>query len=622
MTQSNLQTRILRLDRAALAGDAIPVTVSSITPVDRGGWIEVLDHSPHAIDLTRAVEGLPLIEGHDLSRAPLGRIVDLKTDGKRLRGTVKFGASTRAQEILADVRAGIVTGLSIGYQVLATKTDGETVTATLWQPHEASAVAVPADMAAGFFRNLPLGDNTMTTEIDTDVESVQLSRSQRRAAASSLVNDQERIGSIRDILSRFSKFADEGAHQLAQRLIDTGGTFHELQGYILARVNDKPAPSSNIGFSDTRSLGGGELGLSRKDLASYSLIRAIRASAYGKDQRRLIEEAGLEMEISAALAQRSGITPKGIAIPNEVFFGRRDLMVGTSTAGGHLVATELLAGSYISTLDVMPQVIALGATTLPNLTGNVAIPRMTSGTAPAWLASEGATFTETQPAFDQVTLTPKDIATMTDLSRRLLQQSTPAADQLVRSDLARRISAGIDRAAVAGTGTSGQPLGILGTAGIGSVAGGTNGLAPNWNNVTKLIQEVGIDNALTGKLGFLTNASVAATLLRTEKAASTGMFIWEAGRDGSEGTVAGYRAAVSNNVPSNLTKGTASGICSAMIFGNWSDLLIGMWGGIDLTIDPYTFSSSGALRITAAATVDIAVRHPESFAAIQDVLTT
>ena len=83
----------------------------------------------------------------------------------------------------------------------------------------------------------------------------------------------------------------------------------------------------------------------------------------------------------------------------------------------------------------------------------------------------------------------------------------------------------------------------------------------------------------------------------------------------------GYRTAVSNQVPSDLDKGTSTGVCSGIIFGNWADLIVGMWGGLDIQVNPYSLDTTGAVRITAFQDVDVAVRHPESFSAMQDALT-
>ena len=122
---------------------------------------------------------------------------------------------------------------------------------------------------------------------------------------------------------------------------------------------------------------------------------------------------------------------------------------------------------------------------------------------------------------------------------------------------------------------------------------------------------------IVGSLGYLTNTKVRGKLKLTQKFSGTnGDPIWEKGNE-----MNGYRAAVSNQVPSTLTKGTAAGICSAIIYGNWADMLIGMWGGLDILVNPYILSGTGSVRIEAFQSADIAVRHPESFAAMVDALT-
>ena len=171
-------------------------------------------------------------------------------------------------------------------------------------------------------------------------------------------------------------------------------------------------------------------------------------------------------------------------------------------------------------------------------------------------------------------------------------------------------------AAINGSG-SGQPTGILNTSGIGDVAGGTNGLAPTWAHIINIIKEVDIDNALFGQLGWLLNAATTAKLQTTEKASNTAQFIL-----GEMGTMlAGHPVYKTNAVPSNLDKGTSTGVCSALIFGNFADLLIGQWGGIDLVVDNVTQATSGILRLVVNTYADVAVRHPQSFSAMQDALT-
>ena len=364
-----------------------------------------------------------------------------------------------------------------------------------------------------------------------------------------------------------------------------------------------------------------------EELRKYSLRRAILASLPDADMR-LKRAAGFEMEVSATLADYLGKQPRGVMVPDEVFYGSRaftprtrTMTVGTANAGGDLVATQLLADQYITALANQPQVELLGARMLTGLVGNVAIPRETAGLAPTW-AGEATDAANSQPTFDQPNMTPHDLSVNVAISRRLLQQSTPAVDALVRTDIARYLNIGVDAAAISGSGSSNQPLGILNTSGVGVVSLGTNGAAPTWAALTECVEGVAAANALAGNLGWLTNGSVMGTLMRTPYVSSYPRYLWEQDpRDPTAGVIAGYTARVSNNCPSNLTKGSGSSL-SALIFGNWQEVLIGVWGGVDLIVDPYSQSRQGTLNITAWRTCDVLVRHPVSFDVIVDAITT
>jgi len=217
-----------------------------------------------------------------------------------------------------------------------------------------------------------------------------------------------------------------------------------------------------------------------------------------------------------------------------------------------------------------------------------------------------------------VALTPKTAGAYVDYSRRLLLQSSISVEAFVRLDIARTIALMIDLGAIAGTGASNQPRGILNTAGIGSVAGGTNGLAPTWDHLVDLESAVANANAPTGALGYLTNTKVRGKLKKTQMFSGTnGIPVW-----GTDGQLNGARAEVSNQVPSNLTKGTSNGVCSAIIYGNWSDLIIALWGGLDIMLDPYAGSTAGTKRVVALQDVDVSVRYAASFSSMQDALTT
>jgi HK97 family phage major capsid protein len=255
---------------------------------------------------------------------------------------------------------------------------------------------------------------------------------------------------------------------------------------------------------------------------------------------------------------------------------------------------------------------------LTGLVGDLAIPKQTGGATGYWLA-EGSAPTEGAVTLGQVAMTPHTFGAYVDVSRKLLKQSSISVENMIRNDIARTIALGIDYAGLHGNSGSdaNQPDGVAATGGIGSVVGGTNGAAPTWANIVSLETNVGQDNADIGSLAYITNAKVRGKLKTTLVTATYGdRMIWAGGAQ----PLNDYSAYISNQVSSTLSKGS-SNVASAIFFGNWADLVLGMWGEMDMLVDPYSLSTSGAVRTVAFQDIDFAVRHAESFAAMLDALT-
>lgn len=376
----------------------------------------------------------------------------------------------------------------------------------------------------------------------------------------------------------------------------------------LASVSQRFQPRA-ITPSDNPNL----LNMDTRQVRQYSLLRAINAAVSGD-----WTGAELEREASEAVAQRLNREPSGFFVPMDVQREQRDMTVGTDADGGYLVGTDLRSQSFVDVLRNRLSVMGAGATVLSGLVGDVAIPRKTAGTTFYWVGESGAP-TKSKPTLDQIGLTPHTGGAFTDLSRKFLNQSSLDAENMIRTDLAATCAAGIDLAALHGTAANDQPRGLAATVGIGSVAGGTDGAAPTWANIVGLETEVSIDNADFGKLAYMTNAKVRGKLKGTLITATYGEdFIWD--RRSPEAPLNGYPVHVTNQVSSTLTKGNQSA-SSAIFFGNWEDLLIAMWGTLDILVDPYTGSSSGTVRVVALQDVDVAVRRAQSFAAMLDALT-
>lgn len=600
--------RAMTLDRAVDAEQrTVKLAFSSEQPYDRWWGIEILDHSPGSVRLGRLRSGAPLLIDHENSiRSQVGVIESVEIGEDRVgRAVVRFGRDDESEKVFQKVQDGIVRNVSVGYQIHkavleSVNGDRETYRVTDWEPLEVSLVAVPADTTVGVGRSADEDSPIMEIRKEKEMSDVNVEVVKREAAEAAAQDFAKRTAEIIKIGEMFAKF---GGEKLAAEALRNGKTVEEFKQMILEKVASAPQPTAEIGMTE-------------KEARRFNFIRAINALANPGD-RKAQEAAAFEREASEAVAQRVGKPAQGMFVPFEV--QKRDLTVGTPGAGGHTVGTVLLAESFIDLLRNAMALTSLGARYLTGLVGNIAIPRQTGAATAYWVAESGAP-TESQQAFDQVAMSPKTVGAFTDISRKLLLQSSLDIEAFVRRDLATVLALEIDRAAIAGSGASNQPRGIINTSGIGSVAGGANGAVPTWANMIDLETQVAIANAAIGSLAYLTNAKVRGKLKTVQKVATYGNdFVWETMGNG-EGMVNGYRAVVSNQVPSNLTKGSGTNL-SAIIFGNWNDLIVGQWGTLDLMVDPYTASTSGTVRVVALQDVDIAVRHPESFSAMVDAIT-
>ena len=601
--------RALQVERAAINEEARTATLAfaSETPYERYWGIEILDINPTAMRQGRLRSGANLLVDHD-TRDVVGVIESVEVGAERVaRATVRFGKSARAEEVWQDVRDGIRRNVSVGYmihkaQLVETKEGVETYRVTDWEPFEVSLVSVPADPTVGIGRSLDAG---------TDAQDLPAAAGPAARAAATepepqpskdhIMSDVTTPVAERNHAAEISKIAKglPGGADMALDAIQRGLTTEQFQAEAIAKLSSKPMPTADIG-------------LDKRETKRYSMMRAINALANPGDAAAQ-RAAAFERECSEATSAKLGKQARGFMVPTEV--QRRDLNVTTATAGGNLVATELLGGSFIDALRNAMVIDRMGTRMLTGLVGNIAIPRL-SGTGTAYWVAENTAPTESDQTIAQVTMSPKTVGAFTDISRRLLLQSSIDVEAMVQNDLATILGQAIQQAAINGSGASNQPSGIL-TRVTASVIGGTNGAAPTWANIVQLESDVAIANADVGTLGYLTNARVRGKLKTTSKVSGQNGFVWDDG----DTPMNGYRTAVTNAVPSNLVKGTSGSTCSAIVFGNFADLVIGMWGSLDLMVDPYTGSTAGTVRVVALQDVDVQLRNVVSFATMVDALT-
>mgnify|MGYP001040479378 CR=1 FL=1 len=562
----------------------VQIAISSEEPVERSFGKEILDHTAEAIDLSFLASGrAPLLLDHDPEKQ-VGVIESVELDGqsRRLRAKVRFGKGELAREAFSDVVDGIKANISVGYAISKMEKDSrnkDTYRAKSWKPVEASLVSIPADMTVGVGRSsepshkpvIKTSFKERNTMSEVDIEAVKAEAQQ---------SAQRNAAQIVELGSRHNQ------GEMARKAISEGRSIEEFRGELLETIG------SQRGLEDQ------SVGMSKKEVRKFSLARAVNALANPTD-RRAQEAAAFEFECSRAAADQYGTTAQGLMLPAEVLrTWKRDMNSGDDAA---LFSDDFRGGDFIDALRNSSSVMQAGARMLGGLSGDVKIPRKSAASTAAWIATEGGDSTESEMTVGQVSLAPKTLGAFTDVTRQLLIQSSLDVEALIRDDLSRALAIAIDKAGLEGTGANGQPTGILNTNGVNSV---TNFAAanPTFAEVVTLETAVAEDNALMGNLSYIMPAGMYGALKTTEKAANTAQFVVEPG-----GTINGYRGIVSNQATSGN-----------LYFGNFDDLLIGMFGGLDLTVDPYSLSKSGTIRLVALQSVDVAVRHAVSFAVGND----
>lgn len=646
--------RALEVSSYDIEKRTVELAFSSEVEAERWFGIEILDHSPSSVRLDRLRDGGALLVDHNWSDQ-IG-VVESVTIGadRRGRAVVRFGKSARANEIFQDVVDGIRKHVSVGYRVLGaklveTKDEVDVYRVTDWEPFEISFVAVPLDHSVGVGRTMEKTQEeqaplpVQTASVEGGVPAAKTHSEEVRAMNEKILRDKsgnlvralvDDAGKITEVLEIIEKAGAEvaaagaralaaerarssailemgeqyGCRELAQTAANGDTTVEEFTRSALEYMNTKsktpvtsarsaPARGTQTPLSDASSP---IIGLSDEEIRSYSIFRAVRAlqpNASARDR----EAAAFELECSESAQRQMGVVAQGIMVPYDVLSSRAFNAGGAANTpagaqtGSNLVQTDLRDGSFIEMLRNRTTLMRL-ATLMGGLVGNVDIPKQTGGASAYWIG-EGDDAPEGSPTIGQLGLSPKTVAAYTDITRRLLMQSTPDAEGIVRRDLANAMAQAIDLAGYYGTGTGNQPRGIKNYTGINAVD--FAGTWPTYAEAVQMESEIAADNADVDQMAYVLNARGRGALKTTPKFTVGGIdqgVIWEPGN-----TVNGYRTEVTNQL-----------VLGDVFFGNFADVIIGMWGGLDLTVDPYSLSKSGGLRIVAFQDIDLVLRRVES----------
>ena len=579
---------------------------SSEYPVTRYFGSEVLSHDSKAPNFMRLNDGAPFLFNHNPDKV-LGVVerAYLDEDKKRAYAKIRFSRSDFAKQYLDDVKDGILRGISFGYSIDEVEQREEGVLATSWTPHELSLVSIPADPTIGIGRSLlseepampessQPEDTTITNEAPVEKQETRSAVTTASTPAPAMEEQTPNLEVIRSEAKKAEKDrvaainalgAQHRMADLAQELVDGDSSIDEARAAFLEKLGtrqvEQPIRSADVTSND--------VGLSQKEIKRFSFVRALNYLANPGDQSAR-REAEFEIEVGQAASKQYERSSNGIVVPNEVL--RRDLNVGTATAGGNLVDDVLLSGSFIDLLRNRLALADAGMTTLTGINGNISIPKQGSSATAYWVG-EGSSPTESQQTIEQVNLSPKTCGAFVDYSRKLLLQSSIDVEQMVRDDLARVLALELDRVGLNGSGSSNQPLGLINTTGIGTQTITTFGTFAEYIGMET---DVAVANADAGSLRYIINASARGALKSTEKATNTGMFVYE------NDEINGYPVTVTNQLANNDA-----------LFGDFSQLIMAMWSGLDLTVDPYAGATAGTVRIIALQDVDFAVKQPGAF---------
>lgn len=637
----------------------VEMAFASDKPYKRWWGIEVLVVSDEAVRLERLNDGGALLYNHDWDDQRGTHVpgsVRAHDDGV-LRGEVRIESVTqKGRDTIGLVERGFLTKASVGYQIhkvieqstikggkkIERELDGSLFERVLersaagargdrrafqraldaaagridradddepvyrvvdWEPLENSLVTVPADNSVGVGRSATKtvsppaapaashGGHHMADSTNAAAGAQAETRQAPAVPVSENGTPEQRLDPVareksrQDAIRKLAEAMDIRDESTVRHWILSGKEFDAI-GEEALQIKIQRGK-----VTDSRAY----LGLTPAETRRFSIVRAVRAIVDNN-----WNEAGFEAECSRAIAQRLGRVMNGNSIMVPVDVQARTLIVGTAAQGGYAVGTNLQPENFVELLRNRSVAIRLGARTMSGLVGSVAIPKQATGGAVAWIGETG-TATASELTLGQITMSPKHVAGFQQISRQLLLQSTPDAEDLVMRDLAGAIALGVDTAVLAGTSTdSSQPLGIRYTSGLGT-ANPTSGTAVTYADMIKFQSTVAAANALFDGFAYVTHPAVAAVVMAKPRFTNSDTPIWEGAL--LDGQMVGRRAMSSVQI----TSGT-------MLGGDFSQVIIGEWGALELAVNPYQVFQSGIIGVRGIYSCDVAVRYGAAFA--------
>ena len=656
----------------------ITLSASSETPYMREDWDlgpywEILGHNETEVDLSRLKNKAAFLYEHDQTRQ-IGVIEDVYLDqiSKQIFAKVRFSKNQFANEVFQDIIDGIRSKISIGYKVLKAIITGydadniPLVRVVLWQPVEISSVSTPADDTVGVIRSISNEEQKRSIKIEIEIETeednmddccdikepeqtpqtpitpigsevpcletpeyIEIKDQEQKNINQNVDNGNKIVDNTKNNLNIDIEIIDNkiknneniknGVNNMNIQEIfkkaDAFGVKDEVVNLFLKSGKTEEEFDNFVkeqNANKTKGMNMDQLGLSTQDkeIKEYNLFRAINGLITGRDCQ--------ELEISRDIAKKSGQELQGLALPlsfikasavKSLMSRAYNTASGNASGTENLVAEILDASNFVDILRPQLKSAQLGVRTVSGLVGDYAVPRKTSGMTNTWVGDSGAS-TESSAVFDKVVSKPKMLVSETQLFELALKQMTPDAQFLAMDDMIKARAVELDRVVFWGSGSSNQPSGVANTSGVNVISLGINGLAIARDNLIDLMSALGATDANVDNAKFVSNYKVKAALMKLKTDAGSGIFVWDEFKDMFQ---------ITNNIPSNLTKGTGTNL-SGVIFGDFSDVCITEWGVPELIVDQYTLAKYGKVNIYMRQATDVLVRRPGSFSVIKDAI--
>jgi HK97 family phage major capsid protein len=607
------------------------ISLTSESPVMEYDHYEILDHSLTSANLDRVKGGAAWRDGHWGEQ--IGNMTNPRIDpnSKKLYVDVTFSQhNPNAMQTYREMRDGIKRNVSARVIMNSLEPSPESYKNNIpvyrskdWQIVHGATVEDPADHSVGVNRELkfinnPQGVNTMEPTVTTPagattVVAPSTERTLSDAEFANLkANIEKEVGEKnRAIVERAFQDGGEKAALNISGILQYAKEFKDkVRGIDLMekaqdfiRLGSRESDFATMitrNLAEQRPITGNNIGMSTREVKDFSFKNLIANKAgLGVNADREIEACNAATQ----QASKSGVIPKGIMIPADVLLRpsqdrKRSLSTATNVTGGpELIASNFYPENFIELVRNKTVIDKVGVMTMGGLVGNVVIPKQTGAATFAWVADGSVPGTESDQTFTQLTLSPKLGTANTAFSRQLLLQSTPSADTLIENDLAKIAALGKDLAVLHGTGANNQPTGISLTTGVGASATGSSPI--DFIHVVGMETDVAAANLDVDTMYYVANATLYGALKTRPLIGTTfPSFILDA----KTKEMNGFPTVRSNQV-----------LAGCMFFGDFSQVIVGEWNGLDILVDPYTLSTTGLIQVTVFIYVDVGVRYAGAF---------